>query len=72
MLFENRMRKVRSPACASFFVIGQRAESFPQFYFRFFSRGLERLPPRVGTGILDSLMGRYYAYSFYRFWPFAK
>jgi len=41
LLFENRMQKMRNPACASFFEVAKQAHSVPQFYFRFFSHHRE-------------------------------
>jgi hypothetical protein len=38
VLFENRMQKAHSPACASFLVIAQWARSSLRIYFRFFRK----------------------------------
>src|SRR5437667_7644876 len=55
LLFENRMQKMRNPACASFFAVAKQAHSVPHFYFRFFS--LNRIPLYIAFWLAYILVG---------------
>src|SRR5206468_10373518 len=55
LLFENRMQKMRNPACASFFAVANQAHSVPQFTFD----SSDLSPPSV-AGLIFVLFYRWF------------